>query len=173
MMANFCCLTCPRLVRSGYRDLRFPGIRRNTHTRSAVETITGTTQFMLDVFRSRERLYIRPVKVQHQFGGGREPDPRLGRGRQLPAGGRQHRLEILAGSGWPGLESSGHHRPSAAPSCAWPAPWSSGAMLDDRCRGRKPRWCSASWSSRGSGDATADPEISQARRCCSRCASRR
>ncbi len=112
MMANFFRLTCPRLF--DLDTVTYFGIRRNTHTRSAVETITGTTQFMLDVFRSRERLYIRPVKVQHRSAAAMNLIHAWEDGDSFrPVADSATVSEILAGSGWPGLESNaiiGHWR---------------------------------------------------------------
>ena len=64
MMANFFRLTCPRLF--DLHTVTYFAIRRNTHVESAIQMITETTQFLLDTFRCRDKLYIRPVKVQHR-----------------------------------------------------------------------------------------------------------
>ena len=63
-LGNFFSLTCPRL-----RDLEtvtYFGLYRDRHSIYAIEAIRSTTQFMLDVFRLDERLYVRPMKVQHR-----------------------------------------------------------------------------------------------------------
>lgn len=63
-LGNFFLLTCPRL-----RDLEtvtYFGLYRDRHSAYALEPIRGTTQFMLDVFRLDDRLYIHPKKVQHR-----------------------------------------------------------------------------------------------------------
>jgi pyruvate, water dikinase len=63
-LGNFFALTCPRL-----RDLETVacfGLLQDRHSSYAVEAVRETTQFMLDVFRLDERLYVRPVKVQHR-----------------------------------------------------------------------------------------------------------
>ncbi len=63
-LGNFFALTCPRL-----RDLRtvaYFGLLQDDHSAYALEAIRSTTQFMLDVFRLDERLYVRPVKVQQR-----------------------------------------------------------------------------------------------------------
>lgn len=63
-LANFFVLTCPRL-----RDLKtftYFAIERDRHSIYALEPIRETTQFFLDVFTLENRLYIRPVKVQHR-----------------------------------------------------------------------------------------------------------
>lgn len=63
MMANFFRLTCPRLF--DLDTVTYFAILRNTHTRTALDLITETTQFLLDIFNCRGRHYIRPVKVRH------------------------------------------------------------------------------------------------------------
>ncbi len=63
MMANFFRLTCPRLF--DLDTVTYFAILRNTHTRTALDLITETTQFLLDVFHCRGRHFIRPVKVRH------------------------------------------------------------------------------------------------------------
>ncbi|MBM3854861.1 MAG: pyruvate, phosphate dikinase, partial [Verrucomicrobia bacterium] len=63
-LGNFFSLTCPRL-----RDLEtvtYFGLYRDRHSSYAIEAIRSTTQFMLDVFRLDDRLYVRPMKVQHR-----------------------------------------------------------------------------------------------------------
>jgi len=63
-LGNFFLLTCPRLW--DLDTVTYFGIYRDRHSAYALEPIRGTTQFMLDVFRLEERIYIRPVKVQHR-----------------------------------------------------------------------------------------------------------
>ncbi len=63
-LGNFFALTCPRL-----RDLdtvTYFALLQDRHSSYAIEAVRATTQFMLDVFRLDERLYVRPVKVQHR-----------------------------------------------------------------------------------------------------------
>lgn len=63
-LGNFFALTCPRL-----RDLDTVAcfaLLQDHHSSYALEAVRATTQFMLDVFRLDERLYVRPVKVQHR-----------------------------------------------------------------------------------------------------------
>jgi len=64
MLGNFFLLTCPRL-----RDLEtvtYFGLYRNHHASFALNPITETTQFLLEVFRYEGRLYVRPIKAQHR-----------------------------------------------------------------------------------------------------------
>lgn len=87
---------------------------RNTHAPSAIEMITDTTQFLLDVFRCRERLYIRPIKVQHRSAAAMNLIHAWEEGDCFrPVADSGTVSEILAGSGWPGLEDNafiGHWR---------------------------------------------------------------
>lgn len=66
MLGNFFMLTCPRLLET--RRPAYFGLYRHTHGERALGPIRDTTQFMLDVFRRKDRLYIRPVKVQYRSG---------------------------------------------------------------------------------------------------------
>jgi hypothetical protein len=113
MMGNFFRLTCPRLF--DLDTVTYFGVFRNTHALSAMEVITETTQFLLDVFRCRERLYIRPIKVQHRSAAAMNLmhawDHEGDCFRPVTDSGTVS--EILAGSGWPGLEDNaiiGHWR---------------------------------------------------------------
>lgn len=65
MLGNFFKLTCPYLY--DLRTLAYFAILRNTHSSRAVDPIFSTTQLFLDVYRHQERLFIRPIKVQHRF----------------------------------------------------------------------------------------------------------
>jgi hypothetical protein len=64
MLGNFFLLTCPRLF--DLETVTYFGIYRNHHASFALNPITETTQFLLDVFRHQERIYVRPIKVQHR-----------------------------------------------------------------------------------------------------------
>ena len=65
MLGNFFKLTCPYLY--DLRTLTYFAILRNTHSSRAVDPIFSTTQLFLDVFNHQERIYVRPIKVQHRF----------------------------------------------------------------------------------------------------------
>ena len=112
MLGNFFRLTCPRLF--DLDTVTYFGILRNTHAPSAIEMITNTTQFLLDVFRCRERLYIRPIKVQHRSAAAMNLIHAWEEGDHFrPVADSGTVSEILAGSGWQGLEDNafiGHWR---------------------------------------------------------------
>ncbi|HBA85419.1 MAG TPA: pyruvate, phosphate dikinase [Verrucomicrobia bacterium] len=64
MLGNFFMLTCPRLL--DLETVTYFAIYRNYHASFALRPITETTQFLLDVFRHEDHLYIRPIKVQYR-----------------------------------------------------------------------------------------------------------
>ena len=103
MLGNFFRLTCPRLF--DLDTVTYFGVLRHRHARAGMDMITETTQYLLDVFRCRDRLYIRPIKVQHRSAAAMnlihawEPGDRF---RAVADSGTV--AEILAGSGWQGLE---------------------------------------------------------------------
>lgn len=64
MLGNFFLLTCPRLYE--LETVTYFGLHRNYHASFALNPITETTQFLLDVFRHEGKIYVRPIKVQHR-----------------------------------------------------------------------------------------------------------
>ena len=103
MMGNFFRLTCPRLF--DLDTVTYFGILRNTHAASALQMITETTQFLLDVFRCRDRVYIRPVKVQHRSAAAMNLIHAWEDGDHFrPVSDSGTVSEILADSGWRGLD---------------------------------------------------------------------
>ncbi len=104
-MGNFFRLTCPRLF--DLDTVTYFGVYRNRHAKPAMGVIANTTQFMIDVFRCRARLYLRPIKVQHRSAAAMnlihawEPE-----GRFRPVRDSGTVAEILANSQWPGLEDN-------------------------------------------------------------------
>lgn len=103
MLGNFFMLTCRRLLET--RRLAYFGLYRHTHGDLALGPIRNTTQFMLDVFSHRERLYIRPLKVQYRS------DKTLNqihmrRGEDfIPVRSSAEISEVLQSSDWRGLLS--------------------------------------------------------------------
>ena len=105
MMANFFRLTCPRLF--DLDTVTYFAIRRNTHVESAIQMITDTTQFLLDVFRCRDKLYIRPVKVQHRSAAAMNLIHAWEDGDTFrPVADSGTVSEILDGSDWRGLDDN-------------------------------------------------------------------
>lgn len=105
MMGNFFKLTCPRLY--DLETVTYFGVYRNLHSSAGIGVISETTQFLLDVFRCRDRLFVRPLKVQHRstavmnlIHAWEEAD------HFRPVTDSGTVSEILANSGWPGLEDS-------------------------------------------------------------------
>jgi pyruvate,water dikinase len=102
MLGNFFRLTCPRLF--DLDTVTYFGVLRNRHARVGMDMITETTQYLLDVFRCRDRLYIRPIKVQHRSAAAMnlihawEPGDRF---RRSPTAARWPRSSpARAGRGW-------------------------------------------------------------------------
>jgi hypothetical protein len=103
MMGNFFRLTCPRLF--DLDTVTYFGVYRNTHEWTAMEVITDTTQFLLDVFHCRGRLYLRPIKVRHGSAAVMHLIHAWEEGDRFRAVADSGTVaEILAGAGWPGLE---------------------------------------------------------------------
>lgn len=65
MLANFFMLTCPYLY--DLATVTYFPIVRNQHSFHATSPITETTQLFIDIYRYKEILYVRPIKVQHRY----------------------------------------------------------------------------------------------------------
>lgn len=65
MLANFFMLTCPYLY--DLETVTYFFLMRNHHSNHATAPITDTTQLFLDIFRYKDELYIRPLKVIHRY----------------------------------------------------------------------------------------------------------
>ncbi|CAM5414327.1 PEP/pyruvate-binding domain-containing protein [Thauera mechernichensis] len=103
MMGNFFRLTCPRLF--DLDTVTYFAVLRHRHARAGMGMITETTQYLLDVFRCRDRLYVRPIKVQHRSAAVMNLIHAWDAGDHFrPVADSGTVAEILAGSGWPGLE---------------------------------------------------------------------
>jgi hypothetical protein len=64
MLGNFFLLTCPRLY--DLETVTYFCIYRHYHASFALNPITETTQFLLDIFRHEGQFCVRPIKVQHR-----------------------------------------------------------------------------------------------------------
>ena len=105
MMGNFFRLTCPRLF--DLDTVTYFSVYRNTHAPAGIGVIADTTQFLLDVFRCRGTLYLRPVKVQHRSVAVMDLIHAWEAGdRFRPVTDSGTVSEILANSQWPGLEDN-------------------------------------------------------------------
>lgn len=105
MMGNFFRLTCPRLF--DLDTVTYFAVYRNTHAAAGIAVIIETTQFLLDVFRCRDSLYIRPVKVQHRSVAAMDLIHAWETGDRFhPVTDSGTIAEILANSQWPGLEDN-------------------------------------------------------------------
>jgi hypothetical protein len=103
MLGNFFLLTCPRL-----RDLEtvtYFGLYRNHHASFALNPITETTQFLLEVFRHQERPYVRPIKAQHRSPQSMNTIYAWEGDEFRPITNSAIVSEVLASSRWPGLRA--------------------------------------------------------------------
>lgn len=65
MLGNFFMLTCPYLF--DLQTITYFGLLRNNHSSHATGPILNTTQLYLDVFTHKQKIFVRPMKVQHRF----------------------------------------------------------------------------------------------------------
>lgn len=65
MLGNFFMLTCPFLY--DLETITYFALFRNHHSAHATDPIAETTQLLLDVLRHNNKLYVRPIKVQHRY----------------------------------------------------------------------------------------------------------
>ncbi len=65
MLGNFFMLTCPYLY--VYDTVTYFVLLRNLHTPLAINAIHNTAQVILDVFRSKNKLYLLPIKVFERY----------------------------------------------------------------------------------------------------------
>jgi len=102
-LGNFFVLTCPRLY--DLETVTYFALYRNYHASYALDPITETTQFLLDVFRHQSRLYIRPIKVQHRSSSSMNTI-HLWEGEEFkPINSSALISDILASAKWPGLHT--------------------------------------------------------------------
>ena len=103
MLGNFFLLTCPRLY--DLETVTYFSLLRNHHASFALNPITETTQFLLDVFRCREAIYVRPIKVQHRSAHSMATLYSWEGDGFRPISSSAIISQVLASSGWPGLRA--------------------------------------------------------------------
>lgn len=103
MLGNFFLLTCPRLY--DLETVTYFGIYRNYHASFALNPITATTQFLLEVFRHQGELYVRPIKVQHRSTSSMNTIHAWDGEEFRPITSSAVISELLASSRWPGLRA--------------------------------------------------------------------
>jgi len=103
MLGNFFLLTCPRLY--DLETVTYFGILRNYHASFALNPITNTTQFLLDVFRHQGELYVRPIKVQHRSTSSMNTLHLWVGDEFRPITSSATISEVLSASRWPGLRA--------------------------------------------------------------------
>jgi pyruvate,water dikinase len=103
MLGNFFLLTCPRLC--DLETVTYFGLYRNHHASFAMGPIAETTQFLFDVFRHQEKIYVRPIKVQHRSTHSMNTI-HVWEGEEFrPITSSTVISEVLASSRWPGLRA--------------------------------------------------------------------
>ncbi len=103
MLGNFFMLTCPYLF--DMETVSYFAVFRNYHTSRAIVPIQNTTQLFLDVYRYKEELYVRSIKVQHRY----SPTMNMLHVRHgeafIPVMSSAVISEILTSAKWSGLRS--------------------------------------------------------------------
>ncbi len=103
MLGNFFMLTCPYLF--DLETVTYFALLRNHHSSHATDPISETTQLLLEVIRHNESLYVRPIKVQHRHSTTINMLHEWKGGEFRPVTSSALISEILAASGWPGIEA--------------------------------------------------------------------
>ena len=65
MLGNFFLLVCPQLFR--LNTYTYFALLRNAHSAHATDAIEQTAQVLLNVYRSRDQLYVQPLKVAGRY----------------------------------------------------------------------------------------------------------
>ncbi|MBN2702875.1 MAG: hypothetical protein JXR23_01560 [Pontiellaceae bacterium] len=103
MLGNFFMLTCPYLF--DMETVTYFAVFRNYHTSHALGPIQNTTQLFLDVYRHKNELYVRPIKVQHRYSPTMNMLHVRHGGHFLPVTSSAVISEILTSAKWSGLNS--------------------------------------------------------------------
>ncbi len=103
MLGNFFVLTCPRLW--DLETVTYFALYRHYHASFALNPITETTQFLLDVFKHKETLYVRPIKVQHRSTHSMNTIHAWEGDEFRPITNSTIISELLISSRWPGLRA--------------------------------------------------------------------
>jgi len=103
MLGNFFVLTCPRLW--DLETVTYFALYRNYHASFALNPITETTQFLLDVFRHENTIYVRPIKVQHRSTHSMNTIHAWEGDQFRPITSSTIISELLVSSRWPGLRA--------------------------------------------------------------------
>jgi hypothetical protein len=103
MLGNFFLLTCPRLY--DLETVTYFCIYRHYHASFALNPITETTQFLLDIFSHEKLLCVRPIKVQHRSTSSMNTLHLWDGDVFRPITSSIVISEILATSRWPGLRA--------------------------------------------------------------------
>ncbi len=102
-MGNFFRLTCPRLW--SLETVTYFSIKRDKHAEQGVGPVRRTTQFMLDIVRVDDRLYVRPIKVRHHANEAMDTIHRWSGDDFIPVLESAMLAQILSRIQWPKLQS--------------------------------------------------------------------
>ena len=105
MLGNFFMLTCPLLLE--LKTLTYFGLFRHYHASFATRPITDTTQYLIDVFRHEDRLFVRPVKTQYRSASALNMMHEWRGHDFIPVTSSAIVAELLVASKWPGLRMDG------------------------------------------------------------------
>ncbi len=104
MLGNFFMLTCPYLY--DMEAIAYFALLRNHHAFYATSAIANTTQLFLDVYHHKEKLYVRPLKVQQRHSPMMFTLHAWIGDEFIPVTDSPTISEILTSSPWPGVESA-------------------------------------------------------------------
>lgn len=106
MIGNFFKLTCPYL--SDHNAIAYFAMYRYYHSYHATTPIQQTTQILIDIYDYKEKLYIKPFKVDGRFS---KTMFRLHEWKErdfVPVNESAFISEIISSSPWPGLPSASY-----------------------------------------------------------------
>ncbi len=104
MLGNFFMLTCPYLY--DLETIAYFALRRNHHSFHATSSIVKTTQLFLDIYRHKEKLFVRPLKVQQRYSSKMFMLHAWEGDDFLPVTDSLTISEILTSTPWSGIESA-------------------------------------------------------------------
>ncbi|MBP7274751.1 MAG: pyruvate, phosphate dikinase [Kiritimatiellae bacterium] len=105
MLGNFFMLTCPLLLE--LKTLTYFALLRHYHASFATRPITDTTQYLIDVFRHEDRLFVRPIKTQYRSASALNMMHEWKGTDFIPVTSSAIVAELLVASRWPGLRMDG------------------------------------------------------------------
>ena len=108
MLGNFFMLICPYILDHG--GLAYFSLLKDSHSAHTTRPVTNTAQIVIDVYRHRETLYIRPRKVEHRHSSTMYMLHAWEGDRFFPVTGSGINTEVLARSSWNRQRSTSRRR---------------------------------------------------------------